>query len=1343
MRFLSWNCRGLGNIEAVRALRKLIHSEAPDLVFLMETKLYNSEMLTHRGMSGLGNIFPVQCAGRGRSERGDYPSAVMQVLAVYGFPETQDKVRTWALIRRYKPDSNTPWLCIGDFNDILSPADKLGGDPPNFDQLQVATQACTDCGLSRVDGRGNSFTWTNNRTQPATIEERLDYALVNEAWQELWQVSSVFHLIRHQSDHSPIVLQCGRRRQDFRRQRVNLFRFEEVWLQSGDDCAEIVTEAWGDTELTLTDRIAGLGQALDTWGKAKYGDLPKRIAETRALLQRLQRSPHTDQIHLAIGDAEKELDELLKQEEIRWGQRSRANWLKHGDRNTSFFHKKASQWKKRNCIEEIVDDRGTKYAREVDIARVLTDYFEDLFTSSNPTGIEEVASLVGNRVTDAHRSVLLDPFTKEDIEEALFQMHPIKASGIDGFPALFYQKFWHIVGDEVAAFCLQVLNGTLSPAMINQTLLVLIPKVKKSVHANQFRPISLCNVLFKLITKVLANRMKLILPDLISEAQSAFVPGRLITDNALIAYECFHYMKKRVTGKRGMMALKLDMSKAYDRVEWPFLRAVLAHMGFPASWVTLIMNCIMTVRFSIMLNGNPQPYFAPKRGLRQGDPLSPYLFILCGEAFSALIQRSIAASTLHGIKIARGAPIISHLLFADDSILFARASLEEAECVQNILATYERASGQMINFDKSMLSVSRNVLENCFQDLQQMLGVKAVESYDRYLGLPTIIGRSKTQVFRFIKDRVWKKLKGWKEKTLSRAGREVLIKAVAQAIPSYVMSCFILPDSLCQEIEGMIARFFWGGDASKKGLHWLNWGKLCRPKLEGGLGFRGFKSFNLALVAKNWWRIYSNPESILARTYKAVYYPATSLMQARKGYRPSYAWSSIQKTSWMFDEGCCWRVGDGKNVRIWEDNWLPTGPPLSYRQDVAAEHNLRLVADLLLPSGRGWNKALIEWTFCPATAERIISVPLPLHQMEDALFWAAAQDGIYCAKSGYQFLQEKVSRSSPSSSSAPTLSEAQWCLFWKSPALPRCKQLAWRVWVGAVPVRHSLRRRGLDIDPCCAICGVEEETLDHLFLRCEVVRATWFGTELGVRIDDGVSFHAFMGQVLQTRDKEVVAAVQTVLCAIWEARNKVVFEGYEFRWRNVVSRFQSLVCPFDPGAGTTRDAGDRRAHTTRWRRPPRGRVKMNIDAATNQSKIAGFGCVARDYNGDILAAASLFPTVVLSATLGEALSLRWAMVLATQLGFRRVQFETDSLLLHQAWKKRRGSSILFTVIADCFNLMHLFDYVDLSFVRREGNSAADFMARNASSLSNVVWVEEGPPGLTAILNSDVLAFVPS
>lgn len=179
----------------------------------------------------------------------------------------------------------------------------------------------------------------------------------------------------------------------------------------------------------------------------------------------------------------------------------------------------------------------------------------------------------------------------------------------------------------------------------------------------------MCTVLYKLISKVIANRLKLILPDMISPSQSAFVPSRMITDNVLPAYELTHCLKNKRQGAKGVAAIKLDMSKAYDRVEWSFLQQMMLQMGFNHQWVGLIMKCISTVNYKIKVNGDYTEMIYPQRGLHQGDPLSPYLFILCAEGLSAMLQRAEETKKIVGVKICRRAPSVNHLFFADDSLI--------------------------------------------------------------------------------------------------------------------------------------------------------------------------------------------------------------------------------------------------------------------------------------------------------------------------------------------------------------------------------------------------------------------------------------------------------------------------------------------------------------------------------------------------------------------------------------------------------------------------------------------------------------------------------------------------
>ena len=256
------------------------------------------------------------------------------------------------------------------------------------------------------------------------------------------------------------------------------------------------------------------------------------------------------------------------------------------------------------------------------------------------------------------------------------------------------------------------------------------------------------------------------------------------------------------------MAVKLDMSKAFDRVEWGFISKVMEKLGFCNRWRDLVMQCITSVSYSVLINGVAHGNIHPSRGLRQGDPLSPSLFLLCAEGLSTLIHQAARKKLITGISITKGCPKVTHLLFADDSILFCKASLEECHLLRSILMEYEEASGQKVNTDKSSIFFSPNTAQATRDEIFNILGPMQNSRLTKYLGFPSLIGRSKKQVFAILKERIGQKLAGWKGKLLSISGKEILIKAVALAIPTYTMSCFLLPQGLCDDMERMMKNFW-------------------------------------------------------------------------------------------------------------------------------------------------------------------------------------------------------------------------------------------------------------------------------------------------------------------------------------------------------------------------------------------------------------------------------------------------------------------------------------------------------------------------------------------------------
>ncbi|CAL1376979.1 unnamed protein product [Linum trigynum] len=251
-----------------------------------------------------------------------------------------------------------------------------------------------------------------------------------------------------------------------------------------------------------------------------------------------------------------------------------------------------------------------------------------------------------------------------EVRQTVFSMGSKQAPGSDGFTGKFVKAFWDIVGASVIEAVCSFFTMSKMLYSFNHTWLTLIPKVDNVETMRQLRPISLCQFVYKVITKIMVERLAGLLPQSISEGQNAFIREWQIVENILLGHELMHYLKIKMRGKKGYMALKVYMEKAYDIVEWPFLLEVLDKMGFDSMWKGWIQECPRSTTFSVLMNGTLSGFFSPLRGLRQGDPLSPLLFVICTEGFAALLRKSISDGKLEGVKVAPRAPRILHLFFA-------------------------------------------------------------------------------------------------------------------------------------------------------------------------------------------------------------------------------------------------------------------------------------------------------------------------------------------------------------------------------------------------------------------------------------------------------------------------------------------------------------------------------------------------------------------------------------------------------------------------------------------------------------------------------------------------------
>ncbi|KAM1981594.1 hypothetical protein ACFX15_038069 [Malus domestica] len=523
----------------------------------------------------------------------------------------------------------------------------------------------------------------------------------------------------------------------------------------------------------------------------------------------------------------------------------------------------------------------------------------------------------------------------------------------------------------------------------------------------------------------------------------------------------------------------------------------MLRLGFGSIWVAIVMMCVKSVSYSFLVNGEECGFVVPSRRLRQGDPLSLYLFLFCIEGLSALIKHKEERGVIRGIRICDGAPSVHHLLFADDSFLLGKAKLEECANVQHILDVFSQASGQEINWGKSSIAFNANMRGREQQGFAHFLGVQLVKQHERYLGLPR-------QTFAYIKERVHKRLCGWKRKCLSGAGRELLMKVVAQALPSYAMNCFLLPKTFCDDLHQLMAQFWWGSDPDLRKIHWKSWDKLCLAKPEGGMGFRNLYAFNLAVLAKQEWRILQDPESLTARLFKAKYHPYSSFWDASVASSSSYCWSSILKARIVLEKGSRWLIGDGAFVRVWKDQLVPRPSIFRPITQLPPSRENMLVYELIDEARRMWCETGLSAYFEEEDMEHIRALPISHRLPPDKLVWHYTDMGQSKVKSAYGVAWDYVKPpflSAFSSALGGNPFTPLWNATWQAGVPPKVRNMIWRTCQDIIPTKENLSKRGVGSDLLCVLCRGEPEMVVHVLKDCLFARATWFATLCSFLVD--------------------------------------------------------------------------------------------------------------------------------------------------------------------------------------------------------------------------------------------------
>nr|GEX00064.1 hypothetical protein [Tanacetum cinerariifolium] len=493
--------------------------------------------------------------------------------------------------------------------------------------------------------------------------------------------------------------------------------------------------------------------------------------------------------------------------------KDKVEWLKAGDRNSKYFH---------NVVKG---------------------------QSSNVLPFSDSDSLFVKKLHVSEALNLVRIISNEEIKLALFDIDGNKAPGPDGFSSQFFKDSWSVVGDDVCKAVRDFFSNGKLLKEINATVFSLVPKVAAPSKVSDYRPIACCNVVYKIISKVICNRLKGVLGFLVDDNQSAFIPSRQISGNIMLSQELMrYYHRNRGPAK---CAFKIDIENAYDSVEWIFLSNTLKHFGFPKLMVKWIMNCVTSTSFTVNVKGDHMGFFKGMRGLRQGDPLSPYLFTLVMKVFNLVLRREIDMNPTFRFHWQCKELKLTHLCFADDLLLFCNGDSSSVAVLKNAISIFGGLSGLLPNFTKSTVFFG-NVKEVSRLRILNIMPFRVGSLPVRYLGVLLISKRLYVKDCNLLIDKARKRLLDWKNKSLYFAGRLQLIKSVLCSLQVYWAFVFILPTAIANDIERLMRDFLWNFGVFKRGKACVNWNSVCKPKVEGGLGIKSLDSWNKALMNGAW-----------------------------------------------------------------------------------------------------------------------------------------------------------------------------------------------------------------------------------------------------------------------------------------------------------------------------------------------------------------------------------------------------------------------------------------------------------------------------------------------------------
>ncbi|XP_075087578.1 uncharacterized protein LOC142169594 [Nicotiana tabacum] len=899
--------------------------------------------------------------------------------------------------------------------------------------------------------------------------------------------------------------------------------------------------------------------SLSKWSRETFGDIFKKLAILEDIVrvkEMLFEEEPTTENRIVLQKAQSELKKYLSIEE-----------------------------QKKLQLKRIKSGSGVWIEDQEQLATAAVDFYQKQFTNEGDASEFSFLNNVPSMVTMDHNLELSRLPTIEEVRVVVFKLSGESDSGPDGFTDLFYQTCWDVIGADIHNMVLHFYGGTALPKSITHTNLELLPKKPRVETFSDLRPISLSNFIKKVLSRVLHDRLESFLPSLISPNQSGFVKGMSIFENILLTQEIVTDIRLR--GKPANVMIKLDMAKAYDRVSWKYLLHVLRKMGFSEHFINM-----------------------STKGVKQGDPLYPALFILSAEVLSNSLNKLFEEKSFVGFGMPEWSDPLNHLAYADDTIIFASAHPASLSKIMAVLGNYEKISGQMINKDKSSYYMHSKVANGLFQAVGAITGFSRGKFPFTYLGCPIFYTRRRKGYYEDLIKKVKAKLHSWKGKLLSFGGKATLISSVLQRMPIHMLSVLDPPNNILEHLHKTFSRFFWSTKEEGRSRHWASWQNLCLPKEEGGLGFRSLHDVSRALFANLWWRFRTTKSlwsNFIWNKYCKKELP--TLVHFRGGF---HVWRQMLNAREEVEHEIVWELKSG-TTNIWHENW--TGLGAFYHvlpEDFPINEDLQEVAELR--QGEAWDDQLLDQTFNEEIAEHI---RLNVHYEGsegywDRPCWMPTPSGKFSVSSAWKILRH---RADPNQE--------------------------FKLWRQKIATDDMWRRQGKMVMSrywCCQ--QPQEESIEHIFVTSPTASKVWnvFMGAAGITVQliqlKQIIRHWWYAQCCP-KLKPLFQAVQAIIT--WEllkrrnagkhggsvSTNRVIHEinrtlhqlarvryawmpNIPLLWPDMIQYFEGYI----PILITTR---------VTWQLPFHGWYKCNTDGASKGNPgPSSLGFCVRDDEGDVV-----------------------------------------------------------------------------------------------------------------------------